>query len=414
MFAATEPALPAPAVAPLWGRWSLRWMAPLAAGAVAAIIWITVPGDQSHDLASKTVARVEKQTPPVSATPVPQPAPAPALPPAAPEQGAVRDQRTADLLERSAQLAAQQAMAAQAERGPVPAPGEANAVPSPMGERTSVEPSLRTSMPAPMIQAQSGERSFTLGASQVESLPQRAANQPFDGAASKIGRAGGAANAPETARAEIGGETRARQAVVGPAGPGRAAAPLAPYDPTAPVAGQVTGTVPASLPPAPIAAAAPPPPAPAVASAAPIVAPATILGGRGQGNVMMDGISAMDARAGVPVFAPGASVQWRVMVGGRVERSINSGATWMPVVFKPPVFVNAAAAPSASVCWLVGQGGFVLLTTDTNRFTSVSFPEPVDLVGVRAVDGRQATVVAADGREFVTNDAGGTWRLVAR
>jgi photosystem II stability/assembly factor-like uncharacterized protein len=51
------------------------------------------------------------------------------------------------------------------------------------------------------------------------------------------------------------------------------------------------------------------------------------------------------------------------------------------------------------------------LSTDGRTWQRVAFPESVDLVSIRASDGVNATVTAADGRTFTTTDGGRTWRL---
>jgi photosystem II stability/assembly factor-like uncharacterized protein len=62
------------------------------------------------------------------------------------------------------------------------------------------------------------------------------------------------------------------------------------------------------------------------------------------------------------------------------------------------------------VCWLVGSAGTVLLATDGERWEPRPFPERIDLVAVEARDALHATVTARDGRRFVTDDGGATWR----
>jgi photosystem II stability/assembly factor-like uncharacterized protein len=61
------------------------------------------------------------------------------------------------------------------------------------------------------------------------------------------------------------------------------------------------------------------------------------------------------------------------------------------------------------VCWVVGRGGVVLLSTDGRSWRRLAFPEPTDLSGVRARDARAASVSTADGRTFSTTDGGLTW-----
>jgi photosystem II stability/assembly factor-like uncharacterized protein len=110
---------------------------------------------------------------------------------------------------------------------------------------------------------------------------------------------------------------------------------------------------------------------------------------------------------------PAPAMRWRIVQSNRVERSANGGTSWAAAAINPvdpPVILTGGASPSASVCWLIGRGGVVLLTNDGLRFDRVSLPEAVDLSAIRAIDGRQATVTTADGRMFTTTDAGQTWR----
>jgi photosystem II stability/assembly factor-like uncharacterized protein len=88
---------------------------------------------------------------------------------------------------------------------------------------------------------------------------------------------------------------------------------------------------------------------------------------------------------------------------------MNAGANWTPVTITSTDALNAAAAPSATVCWIVGARGAVYVTTDGTRFARLPFPEIVDLTSVSATDGLAATVSAADGRLWRTTDQGKTW-----
>jgi photosystem II stability/assembly factor-like uncharacterized protein len=108
---------------------------------------------------------------------------------------------------------------------------------------------------------------------------------------------------------------------------------------------------------------------------------------------------------------PRPPARWRVRAGTIVERSIDQGITWEPIATDSAATITAGAAPTPVVCWLVGRGGLVLLMTDNQHFVRVKFPEEVDLAAVTAPNARQATVTTADGRVFVTTDAGATWRL---
>jgi photosystem II stability/assembly factor-like uncharacterized protein len=105
--------------------------------------------------------------------------------------------------------------------------------------------------------------------------------------------------------------------------------------------------------------------------------------------------------------------RWRLLRGGAVQRSADAGSTWETQSTGVSETLTAGASPSPSVCWLVGPGGIVLLSTDGRSWKRVGFPEAVQLVAVRATDEQTATVTAVDGREFVTEDGGRTWTRAA-
>jgi hypothetical protein len=111
----------------------------------------------------------------------------------------------------------------------------------------------------------------------------------------------------------------------------------------------------------------------------------------------------------VEIASPDPASRWRVRPDGAIEHSSDSGATWTPQGTSPPSTVTSGAAPSRTVAWFVGRGGLVLLTADGVTWQRRDVGEPVDLVSVRPVDDKTATVVAADGRQFTTHDAGVTW-----
>jgi hypothetical protein len=106
--------------------------------------------------------------------------------------------------------------------------------------------------------------------------------------------------------------------------------------------------------------------------------------------------------------SPSAASRWRV-TGTTVQRSIDGGTRWEPATIAasdPPI---AGHSPSASIAWLVGRRGAVYVTTDGSRFVRVPFVEAVDLASVVAIDDRQATVTAVDGRTFRTTNRGESW-----
>jgi photosystem II stability/assembly factor-like uncharacterized protein len=118
--------------------------------------------------------------------------------------------------------------------------------------------------------------------------------------------------------------------------------------------------------------------------------------------------AALAAVAAAEIVSPDPAIRWRTL-GPALQRSGNSGSSWETVPIETTATLVAGAAPATTVCWVVGSGGVVLLSTDGRTFSRVPFPEPTDLSAIRAVDGRSATVTTADGRRFSTTDAGATW-----
>jgi len=103
------------------------------------------------------------------------------------------------------------------------------------------------------------------------------------------------------------------------------------------------------------------------------------------------------------------SVRWRLAGPGVVERSTDAGASWSRLETGVVAGLTAGASPSASVCWLAGRNGVVLLTTDARAWRRVASPTTEDLVAVDATDASTATVRAATGAAFRTTDGGVTW-----
>lgn len=109
------------------------------------------------------------------------------------------------------------------------------------------------------------------------------------------------------------------------------------------------------------------------------------------------------------ITAPDGSARWRIVNGQQVERSTDAGVSWTPAALNSPDRLTAGSAPSATVCWIVGAGGAIYVTTDGTRFVRLPFTEMVDLTAVFAVDALSATVSSADGRSWRTSNLGKTW-----
>jgi hypothetical protein len=105
----------------------------------------------------------------------------------------------------------------------------------------------------------------------------------------------------------------------------------------------------------------------------------------------------------------GATVTWRYGEGGVIERSADRGRTWERLASGVTVALLDGSAPDARVCWVVGERGVVLRTTDGRTFARVTPPTPATLVAVHAWSDTSATVTASDRSEYVTTDGGRTW-----
>jgi hypothetical protein len=117
----------------------------------------------------------------------------------------------------------------------------------------------------------------------------------------------------------------------------------------------------------------------------------------------------LDRSARTLVQSPDPEVLWRISGGRYVERSADSGATWHTQWTNASAHVVAGSAPSADTCWLVGDGGIVLLSTDARRWHTITPPEADDFTAVSASDAESATITTKDGRQFKTRDGGKHW-----
>jgi photosystem II stability/assembly factor-like uncharacterized protein len=108
------------------------------------------------------------------------------------------------------------------------------------------------------------------------------------------------------------------------------------------------------------------------------------------------------------VFSPDRSSGWRVQPGGAIERTVDGGTTWVSHV-DAAAGIRAGRSPSRDVVWLVGDEGVVLVSVDGRTWQRRNVGETVVLVDVAPVDAMTATVTAADGRKYSTQDGGVTW-----
>ena len=151
------------------------------------------------------------------------------------------------------------------------------------------------------------------------------------------------------------------------------------------------------------------------AAAAPIAAPKPSLRSSGLSDRAASRVRAETlAKASLipsEIVSPNVKVRWRILTAGSVARSIDGGMTWQMQSTGVPATLTVGTAPSPTICWLVGPGGIIVLSTDGRTWQRVPFPDAIDVTSIRASDEVNATVTTADGRTFITTDGGKTWRL---
>jgi photosynthesis system II assembly factor YCF48-like protein len=99
---------------------------------------------------------------------------------------------------------------------------------------------------------------------------------------------------------------------------------------------------------------------------------------------------------------------WRLS-GNGIDRSDDAGKTWRPQMSFTAAALLTGSAPSAEICWVAGQGGVVLRTTDGEHWERLISPTQDDLVQITAWNASSATIKSASGARFSTNDGGQTW-----
>jgi photosystem II stability/assembly factor-like uncharacterized protein len=117
--------------------------------------------------------------------------------------------------------------------------------------------------------------------------------------------------------------------------------------------------------------------------------------------------------AAIEIVSPDAKVRWRIS-GTNVEHSDDGGMTWQTQPTGVTAVLTSGAAPSPSVCWIVGASGTVVRSVDGRSWQRIAFHDAIDLRAVRASDATHAVVTAVDGRAFATGDGGRTWQANGR
>jgi hypothetical protein len=110
------------------------------------------------------------------------------------------------------------------------------------------------------------------------------------------------------------------------------------------------------------------------------------------------------------ISPPDRSVIWSVGKNGMILRLDPPDGRRHPQQSGVSIDLVAGAAASSSVCWVVGNGGTILRTTDGEHWAAVASPTTENLVAVSSVSAGDATVTTASSKSFVTSDGGVTWR----
>jgi hypothetical protein len=121
----------------------------------------------------------------------------------------------------------------------------------------------------------------------------------------------------------------------------------------------------------------------------------------------------------VSLVAPSGRVRWEAGRAGIVQRSVDGGQTWVSQTSPLTEDWEAGAAISDTICWLAGDRGAIARSVDANHWVEI-LPPPAsadangnfpDWIRITANSAQSAVIEARDGRRFVTEDGGKTWRV---
>lgn len=355
---AEETAPPAVAAPPKAARassiWDWRWLAPVAAVLILTAVWATRRPELTR------IAERSQQTP--ATVPTPRPAPQPVQ--HVDQQAAQQDKKQPSRVATPSGSAAPPTPAANFTAG--------------VGLGASAANSRSTNAVAPKSAAR---EEFSKQAAQQEATADQAANAPSP------------AGATESVTVESA--ERAVAETEAPTAPSPARTSPAPQPGIGGVAGGTAGVVSGA-------------PSAKVQNSKEKEAPALVSAFRARPEIITENQAGEISPERI-ITTPDSKVLWRIASGGFIERSENGGATWNGTLPNPNAHFEAGSAPSAKVCWLVGDDGIILLTEDASNWRVIPPPVREDFVAVSARNASSATVTTADGRKFTTTNRGESW-----
>ena len=156
-----------------------------------------------------------------------------------------------------------------------------------------------------------------------------------------------------------------------------------------------------------------PPPAGGGASAGAVAGTAIGAGaGIGSATGAIAGSATPNAGPSPEVLAmispPDRSTGWQVGKNGMIMRRDPDGRTH-PQRSGVSTDLTAGAAPSSTVCWIVGRSGTIIRTIDGEHWELLASPTGDNLVAVASDSADHALVTTASGQNFATSDGGTSW-----
>jgi hypothetical protein len=120
----------------------------------------------------------------------------------------------------------------------------------------------------------------------------------------------------------------------------------------------------------------------------------------------------------IAIATPSGKILWRAGKGGKIQRSVDAGRTWILQSNPMQQDWTAGSAPADMVCWLVGRNGAIARTTDGEHWAQIASPlqasgnanQLPDWAGITATNAQEATITSSDQKRYRTQDGGQTWQ----